>query len=576
MSVSILVASPHTAFGELIRLSLEEQSNYQIHLVHTAQDARASFNLPSLRLAIVDYDLQDESFITLCRDLAAQVPAVRLVIIPPDNNPNHPSLENLNPHGFLKRPFYLPDLFELVRQMVSDSTNPASPSGGEKHSAPSWLNDKNLLQSSLEKQVSGSGSVAALFIREGKLQANAGELPYGAALEIAEVMLRYWDAKEQTDLMRYVRLTSMKGDLLAYVTRVVDDVQLILVLEPGASVRLVRPLARQIAQVLAGYSPDSASDVPANEYPEVKVLVGAKNGLSGKEKHLNGSASLAEPQWSTPEPETDLSSEDHRDARLEETLARVNLLAMLGAVPSPDPNQEESRSPSAAISFLNGWTSEPWTDESLAPGETSADPPVEPEAQAASLETVEVEVEPAVEVSTESSPETRLPSALASLEEPPVDPLEDTRPSVLTAIQKLNQLEPVVPVISLLNYTCLLIPRMPHHYLTGELAEQLSQTVQQLCVAFGWRLEGITVRPEYLQWTVQVSPSVSPGNLVRIIRERTSFSIFNTFEYTRQQNPSGDFWAMGYLIISGSQPPSAQLIRDYILKTRERQGILKQ
>ena len=576
MSVSILVASPHTAFGELIRLSLEEQSDYQIRLVHTAQDARASFNLPSLRLAIIDYDLQDKSFITLCQDLTAQVPAVRLVIIPPDNNAHHPSLENLTPHGFLKRPFYLPDLFDLVKQLISDSTNPAIQSGGEKHAAPSWLTDKNLLQLSLEKQVSGSGAVAALFLRDGKLQANAGELPNSAALEIVEAILRYWDAKEQTDLMRYVRLTSLKGDLLAYATRVVDNVQLILVLEPGTSVRLVRSMTRQIAQVLAGYSSDNLPDVPANKYPKVKVLVDSKNGSTDKEKHLNGSASLAEPLLSESEPEIDLLSEDHSETSLEETLARVNLLELLGAVPSPDPDGDENLSATAAVSFLNGWTSERETNQPLAPGEPPADLPSEPEVQAASLEMVDVEVNPAVEVSNGSNPVTNTPSALANLEEPPVDPLEDTRPRVFTTIQKLNQLEPIVPVLSLLNYTCLLIPRMPNHYLTGDLAEQLSQTVQQLCVAFGWRLEGITVRPEFLQWTVRVSPSVSPGNLVRIIRERTSSSIFNTFEYTRQQNPSGDFWAMGYLIVSGSQPPSAQLVRDYIQKTRERQGILKQ
>ena len=86
-------------------------------------------------------------------------------------------------------------------------------------------------------------------------------------------------------------------------------------------------------------------------------------------------------------------------------------------------------------------------------------------------------------------------------------------------------------------------------------------------------MEGLSIRPEYLQWTVQVAPSVSPGNLVKIMRQRTSMHIFNSFAHLREQNPSGDLWAIGYLIVSGSQPPSPQLLRDYIIQTRKRQGI---
>jgi REP element-mobilizing transposase RayT len=159
--------------------------------------------------------------------------------------------------------------------------------------------------------------------------------------------------------------------------------------------------------------------------------------------------------------------------------------------------------------------------------------------------------------------------------EPPGDPLEDTNPGVITTISQINQLEPASPAISLLNYTCVLVPRLPQHFLTGELADRLAQWLAQLCLAYGWRLEGIAVRPEYMQWSVQVAPAVSPGNLVRIIRQRTSFYIFNAFAHLGTDNPSGDFWATGYLIVSGPQPPSAQLLRDYISQTRKRQGITR-
>jgi REP element-mobilizing transposase RayT len=156
------------------------------------------------------------------------------------------------------------------------------------------------------------------------------------------------------------------------------------------------------------------------------------------------------------------------------------------------------------------------------------------------------------------------------LDEPPLNELEDTKPRGLT---HAGRLEPVSPAFSQLSYTCVLIPRLPQHHLTGVLSEKLGQWVQQFCLAFGWRLEGIAIRPEYLQWTVQVSPSIAPGNLMRILRQRVSDSIFESFPVLAQQNPSDDFWATGYLIVGGPQPPSPRLLRDYIAETRRRQGV---
>jgi hypothetical protein len=41
----------------------------------------------------------------------------------------------------------------------------------------------------------------------------------------------------------------------------------------------------------------------------------------------------------------------------------------------------------------------------------------------------------------------------------------------------------------------------------------------------------------------------------------------------KRDNPSGDFWAPGYLIMGGLQPHPPQLVKDYIKQTRQRQGI---
>jgi REP element-mobilizing transposase RayT len=123
-----------------------------------------------------------------------------------------------------------------------------------------------------------------------------------------------------------------------------------------------------------------------------------------------------------------------------------------------------------------------------------------------------------------------------------------------------------------LTYACLLVPRFSAHYITGDLADRLGEWLPNICIAFGWRLEYLAVRPEYLQWVVNVQPNTSPGYLMRIMRQQTSEKIFSELIRLKKENPSGDFWAPGYLIMGGTQPHPPQLVRDYIRQTRQRQG----
>jgi REP element-mobilizing transposase RayT len=156
---------------------------------------------------------------------------------------------------------------------------------------------------------------------------------------------------------------------------------------------------------------------------------------------------------------------------------------------------------------------------------------------------------------------------------PQTGELDVTRPHSITEVAGRNILEPVSAGMYHLNYACLLVPRFSSHYMTGDLADRLGEWFPNICVAFGWRLEFMAVRPEYLQWVVSVPPNTSPGYLMRIMRQQTSEKIFAEFPRIKKENPSGDFWAPGYLIMGGSQPHPQQLVKDYIKQTRDRQGI---
>lgn len=124
-----------------------------------------------------------------------------------------------------------------------------------------------------------------------------------------------------------------------------------------------------------------------------------------------------------------------------------------------------------------------------------------------------------------------------------------------------------------LSYTCLLIPRFPAHQLKGDLADLLPQWLHQVCISYGWRVEFSNVHPDYLQWTIIVSPSTSPGRFMHYIRYELSKMIFYNFGRIRKENLSNDFWAPGYLVVLGIHPHPSEMIYQYIRTTRRQQGL---
>lgn len=123
-----------------------------------------------------------------------------------------------------------------------------------------------------------------------------------------------------------------------------------------------------------------------------------------------------------------------------------------------------------------------------------------------------------------------------------------------------------------LHYAYVMIPRLPSHRLDGDLAEKLAHWLPQLCLAFGWRLEQLNVQPSFLQWAINVAPDASPESVANTLGTHLSGHIFDEFPRLQRENPSGKFWAPGFLIVSGAAP-SDDLIAEYIQQTRRRQGV---
>lgn len=137
---------------------------------------------------------------------------------------------------------------------------------------------------------------------------------------------------------------------------------------------------------------------------------------------------------------------------------------------------------------------------------------------------------------------------------------------------EISKLRPISQGLHNLTYLYILVPRFPQHQLKGDLANYLKGWMKRLCVAFGWRLEDLTINPDYMQWEIAVSPKTPPYHLVKHLRQHTSQLIFEHFPKLAEENPSGKFWAQDHVIFSGKTVLSESFIHKFIQKIRQEQG----
>jgi len=568
MAKNILVATPQPAFGELLRLSLEESGRYRVRLVQTGREALSSAEHIVFTLAILDASLSEPPFRFVAQGLRERVIDIRLLVIPPLEGPTAPEISAVRPDGFVSQPFYAPTLLDTIDQLTHSETAPSMPIG-KVVGAPlfSSLQDASLAAHHLEKFLEDSTAPGVMVIHTSQPWVAAGQFNREALIEVASLLSRYTDANEGVDLARYVHLHADGGEYLIYATPLIDSMVLALVYLVATPLTVIRAQAGRLARELreAGQAqrdrPRPEKPIPAAAFPDEELL--------------------------GDEAESD-------DARLEAEATR--LADFLAGMPGPEPNGKPPAEPGDWVQAKQAASPDnpeflfPWELEKLRPAGQPASPASQaanpaPETGPDSTKTTsqagsrqmlaEVTLDEGGELresefsalSASAAPASLPPEIVAQ----PALSIDQTRPIVLRALNSIQQVEPLAPTLSNLAYTCVMLPRLPQHELVGELAEHLAGWLPQVCLAYSWRLNGLLIQPGYLQWTVQVAPAISPGNVVRLIRQQVSRKIFAEFPQFEIDNPSGDFWAAGYLIISGFQPPSQQLVQDFICQTRKRQ-----
>ncbi len=505
---NILLVTTPPSFGELIQQSLEETDRYQVVFVTTGTEAVEFAGRTPFGLAIVDAEVEDISITELVEVLKTACLGIKFILIPLENRAGDPSFSNLLIHDYLMKPFYLPDLLEMVDRALPTRIKETLPTKSAENiaddlssyenstSVSSWLGDPKKTAQFLTSLALEFAAQGILVLRGTELWACAGQMGQPAAEEVARMVSNYATSSKnglqgkKPDLARFIRLGSTGGEYMLFATPLCGNMVLTLLFEAETPFSQIRAQVYQMVRLL-----NSPADVIREKqdshtivFPLAATASQPQSRSVGREKIGAGG-----------------------------TTERVFFKPLLDNVPAPMPIRDRKN---------------------------------------------EIGVK-----ENEQAPDVR-----KIIDPVRVPAKQDSRPEYVDAFVHEERKQTSLPVVFDLSYFCVLIPRMPYHKLNGDLAVRLTEWVGQLCMAYGWRLEHLSIYPDYMQWVVNVVPSVVPDYLIDTIRKQTSERVFTTFPQLGRDNPSGDFWAPGYLILTRHEQLSEQMIQDFIHQVRQYQG----
>jgi len=577
VKANLLVVTIQANFGEIIRRSLSDTGSFRVYVAKSKIEAVLAVKREHCNVALLDMELGESTLLETGRSLRSINPDLDLVILADQELP--PAMDTIRPWVLLHKPFHLPDFIQLMRaihavpeqflnhlekdvESENEKGKKSLPQEDQEMPDIPWLHDVSKAAQHLTRLTLESSAQAALITRDKELWAYAGQLSQKAANELASTVSRHWDGQKGNDLLRFVRLESTKAEHMLYATSMTDNVILALVFDAETPFSTIRSQANALAQSLAVAK--TGPVVPVERMP------------ASKEQQVQV------------EPEADDFDESSEDLEI------PSIAEILDEIPPPLPQErmkvdvpqmsmdvsDEGASsmdldldPSAAVTR----PSTPLPKESSRRPSHESSPAIHLRDLALAEQPVDQQdslTEIADELAATMPSKSQRRRSTTPLRQPAPGELDETRPHSITEVAGRMITDSASPSMAQLNYACLLVPRFTAHYMTGDLADRLSEWMPDICIAFGWRLEFLAVRPDYLQWVVNViTPNTSPGQLMRIMRQRTSEKIFAEFPRLERENPSGDFWAPGYLIMGGLQPHPPQLVKDYIKQTRLRQGI---
>ncbi len=270
----VLIVDPNEAFATLLGEELQRQG-YEVVQAEDEEAARAAARRQEFDLAIIDMGL--ESPLPLARDLRRAQPNLRLMLIPlMGQDLDEEVEERIAIQGVLPKPFFLPDLPQMIEAALQAPLAPEPPAPVEEpveeiapQPAPSAapqgerLPDRTALNANraairellddLAREVSAN---AVLLTYGEEIALWVGTLPAATVQAVADAALQGWRTSAEVaralgrEQGRFEQSIS-GGDYMLYAVSVAPHALLAIAIQGTTSLGLLRLNARGTAREIA-------------------------------------------------------------------------------------------------------------------------------------------------------------------------------------------------------------------------------------------------------------------------------------------------------------------------------------
>lgn len=114
-----------------------------------------------------------------------------------------------------------------------------------------------------------------------------------------------------------------------------------------------------------------------------------------------------------------------------------------------------------------------------------------------------------------------------------------------------------------IEYHFVWITKYRFHLLKDDLAIRVREIIRQICTQFEIEIIRGVVSKDHIHILVSAPPTMSPSEIMRIIKGKTSMKIFQDFPHLKKRYWGRHFWARGYFCVTAGEL-TKEMIKEYL------------
>ncbi len=114
-----------------------------------------------------------------------------------------------------------------------------------------------------------------------------------------------------------------------------------------------------------------------------------------------------------------------------------------------------------------------------------------------------------------------------------------------------------------IEYHFVWVTKYRYHMLNGDIALRLRELIRQVCEQFEIQILRGVVSKDHVHILVSAPPHISPSEIMRRIKGRTSSKIFEEFPHVKKRYWGRHFWARGFFCVTSGEL-TKQMIQEYL------------